>query len=117
MRVAALFSAAMILATFSLGAHADTSTPSATTSGGSLVYYGDLNIYTERDAKIVLERIEWAAKNACGGHTIFGAYIGSLNRTFEECRSETVQRTVKQLGAVMVTRIYSEERPREYWRR
>jgi len=112
MRVATLFSAAMIWAALSLGAHADTSSPSNTTSGSSLVYYGDLNIDTERDAKIMLERIEQAAKKACAGHATFGAYIGSLNRTFEECRRETVQRTVKQLGAAMVTRVYSKATPR-----
>jgi UrcA family protein len=110
MRVATLFSTAMILGSLSFGAHADTSGPSNTTSGRSLVYYGDLNMDTERDAKIMLERIEQAAKRACAGHATFGAYTGSLNRTFEECRSETVQRTVKQLGAAMVTRIYSEAR-------
>ena len=30
---------------------------------------------------------------------------------FEECRREAIQRTVKQLGAPMVTRIYSESSP------
>jgi UrcA family protein len=113
MRVATLFSAAMILGVLSLGARADTPSPSNTTSGGSLVYYGDLNIDTERDARIMIERIEQAAEKACSGHATFGAYAGSLNRTFKECRSETVERTVKQLGAAIVTRIYSEARLRK----
>lgn len=112
MRISSLLSAVMTLAALNLGARADTASPSDITSAHNLVYYGDLNIDTERDAKILLERIEQAAKKACSGHATFGAYIGSLNRTFEECRSETVQRTVKQLGAPMVTRIYSEARSR-----
>jgi UrcA family protein len=102
--------AAIMLAALSFGAHADTSSQRVKITGRSAVYYGDLNLNAEQDAKILLERIEQAATKACGGHATFGAYTGSLNRTFEECRSETVQRTVKQLGAAMVTRIYSEAR-------
>ena len=111
MQVLSLFSAATILA-LSFSAHADASNPSNSSSGRIAVYYGDLNMDTEHDAKIMLERIEQASKRACGGHATFGEYIGSLERTFEECRSETVQRTVKQLGAPVVMRIYSKATPR-----
>jgi UrcA family protein len=104
-----MFAAAVMLVALSFGAQADTSTdnPDTIIRGRSVVYYGDLNIETEQDAKIMLQRIELAAKKVCGGHATFGPYAGSLSRTFEECRSETVQRTVKQLGAPMVTRIFS----------
>ena len=112
MHASTLFSAATILATLSFGAHADTFGPSNISSAHTAVYYGDLNIKTEHDAKIMLERIEQAAKKACSGHATFGPYIGSLERTFEQCRNETVQRTVEQLGAPIVTRIYSEAGPR-----
>jgi UrcA family protein len=106
MRISApMFAAAVMLAALSFGAHADTPSP-----GRSVVYYGDLNIETEQDAKIMLQRIERAAKKACGGHPTFSTYTGSLDHTFEECRSEAIQRTVKQLGAPVVTRIYSEAR-------
>jgi UrcA family protein len=108
------FAAAMILAALSFGVYADTPIegPSNIIPGRSVVYYGDLNIDTEQDAKILLQRIGLAAKKACGGHATFSSYTGSLDHTFEECRSEAVQRTVKQLGAYMVTRIYSEVRSR-----
>jgi UrcA family protein len=114
-----IFAAAVMLATLSFGAHADTSAdgPGTVIRGRSVVYYGDLNIETERDAKIMLQRIERAAKKACGGHPTFSAYTGSLDHTFEECLGEAIQRTVKQLGAPMLTRIYSEARPRESWHR
>jgi UrcA family protein len=111
MYVSTLFSAATLLA-LSFGAHADTSSPGNTSASHIAVYYGDLNINTEHDAKIMLERIEQASRRACSGHATFGAYIGSLERTFEECRSETVQRTVKQLGAPAVMRVYSKATPR-----
>ena len=113
------FAAAVMLAALSFGAHADTSAdgPGTIIRGRSAVYYGDLNIGTEQDAKIMLQRIERAAKKACGGHPTFSTYTGSLDHTFEECRGEAIQRTVKQLGAPTVTRIYSEARRRESWYR
>ena len=109
-----IFAAMVMLAALGVGAHADTTTdgPGTIIRGRRVVYYGDLNIETERDAKIMLQRIERAAKKACGGHPIFSTYTGSLDHTFEECRGEAIQRTVKQLGALMVTRIYSESRSR-----
>ena len=109
-----IFAATVMLAALCFGAHADTSTDGSPThiTGRRAVYYGDLNIVTEQGAKILLQRIELAAKKACGGHAAFSSYTGSLDHTFEECRSEAVQRAVKQLGAYMVTRIYSEARAR-----
>lgn len=108
------FAASMMLVTLSSGACANTllDGPGSTLPGRSVVYYGDLNIVNEQGAKILLQRIELAAKKACGGHAAFSSYTGSLDHTFEECRSEAVQRAVKQLGAYMVTRIYSEARAR-----
>jgi UrcA family protein len=110
-----VFAAAVILAALSFGAHADTTTdaPGTVVRGRSVVYYGDLNIDTEYGAKIMLQRIERAAKKACGGHPTFSSYTGSLDHTFEQCRGEAIRRTVQQLGAPVVTRIYSEARPRE----
>ncbi|MGO9949572.1 MAG: UrcA family protein [Steroidobacteraceae bacterium] len=109
-----VFAAAVILATLSFGAYADTSTdgPHPNITGRSAVYYGDLNLSAEQDAKIMLQRIERAAKKACGGHPTFGSYSHRSDHAFEECRREAIQRTVKQLGAPMVTRIYSAARPR-----
>jgi UrcA family protein len=108
--------AAVMLAALSVGAaRADTATdgPPAKITGRSVVYFGDLNLNAEQDAKIMLQRIERAAKKACGGQPTFSSYTGSLDNTFEECRSEAIARTVRRLGAPMVTRIYSEARPRE----
>jgi UrcA family protein len=108
-----IIAAAVMLAALSFSAHADASSLSTHITGRGVVYYGDLNLNAEQDARIMLQRIERAAKKACGGHAAFSTYTGSLDPTFEECRSEAIQRTVKQLGAPMVTRIYSETRPRE----
>ena len=107
------FAAAVMLTTPSFGAHADTSRQSAKITGRSAVYYGDLNLNAEQDAKIMLQRIEQAAKKACGGHPTFSSYTGRLDDTFDECRGEAIERTVKQLSAPTVTRIYSEAMRRE----
>jgi UrcA family protein len=109
--------AAVMLAALSFGAHADTPTdgPPINVTGRSVVHYGDLNLNVEQDAKIMLQRIERAAKTACGGHATFSSYTPSLDHhTFEECRERAIQRTVKQLAAPLVTRIYSEVRPRKF---
>jgi UrcA family protein len=102
------FTAAVILAALSFGAHADTSSHHATITGRSVVHYGDLNLNAEQDAKILLQRIGQAAKKACGGHPTFSSYTGRLDDTFNECRTVAIARTVKQLGAPVVTHMYSE---------
>jgi UrcA family protein len=109
-----ILTAAVMLAALCFGAHADTPTdgPPTKITGRSVVYYGDLDLSAEQDAKILLQRIERAAKKACGGHATFSSYTGSLDHTFEECRGKAIQRAVRQLGAPLVTRIYSEARPR-----
>ena len=107
MRISIPALAAAATLAFSLPAHADTSADGSITRGRSAVQYGDINIATEQGAKIMLVRIERAARKACGGHPTFSAYTGSLDYTFEECRDAAVQRAVKQLGAPMVTRMYS----------
>lgn len=106
--------AAVMLAALSLAAHADPS--SATTlRGHGVVNYGDLNIESEAGAKILLQRLERAAKKACGGQATFSSYTGSLDHTFEQCWTEAIARAVKQLGAPTVTRVYAESARRESW--
>lgn len=101
-----IFAAAALLLALSFGAHADTSSPGTVSRGRDVVFYGDLNLETEQGAKIMLQRIEQAAKKACGGHATFSTYTGGLDHTFAECRGEAVQRTVKQLDAPVVTRVF-----------
>jgi UrcA family protein len=114
MRISALMAAAAaLLSVLSIAANAVASSPGTAIRGRSVVYYGDLNIETEADARTMLRRIELAAKRACGGHPTFSTYTGSLDHTFEECRGEAVERTVKQLCAPMLTRVYSENRARD----
>jgi UrcA family protein len=107
------FTVAVILASLSTGASADTSGQPSNVTGRSAVYYGDLDLNAPQDAKIMLRRIEQAAKKACGGHRTFNSLTGRLDDTFDECWSEALARAVKQLSAPVVTRTYSEARHRE----
>lgn len=108
-----IFAATVMLVALSFGAaHANTSRPPSKITGRSTVYFGDLNLNVDQDAKIMLARIEQAAKKACGGHATFSSYTGRPDGTFGECRSEAIALTVKQLGAPKVARIYSEAQPR-----
>jgi UrcA family protein len=105
-----ILAAAAMLIALCFRAHADTSTDGGPTqiTGRTFVRYGDLNLDDEQDAKIMLQRIERAAKTACGGHATAGSITGSVDHhTFDECRAKAVQRAVKELGAPVVTRIYS----------
>ena len=105
--------AAVMLAALCFGAHADASADGLPTNitGRSVVHYGDLNLNAEQDARIMLQRIERAAKTACGGHAMSSSYTGSVDHsTFEECCATAIERAVKQLGAPVVTRIHAEGR-------
>ena len=102
------FTAAAMLATLGFGAHAHPSSPDPVIRGRSIVHFGDLNIDSEQGAQILLQRIDQAAKEACGGHPTLTAYTRVPDPSFEECRSGTIARTVKKLGAPVVTRIYIE---------
>jgi UrcA family protein len=111
-----IIAAAVMLAGLCFGAHADTSADRRPDhiAGRSAVYYGDLNLNDELDARIMLQRIEGAAKKACGGHATFSSYTGSLEHTYEECRGKAIQRAVKELGAPLVMRIYTEAMPGKF---
>jgi UrcA family protein len=73
----------------------------------SVVRYGDLNLGIERDAKIMLRRIDRAAVAACGGWHPFGLSDGLIRKDFEKCRADAVARAVRDLGAPLVTRLYT----------
>lgn len=75
--------------------------------GQSVVRYGDLNLGVELDAKKMLGRIDRAAVTACGGWHPFGLSDGLMQKNFEKCRADAVARAVLDLGAPLVTRIYT----------
>jgi UrcA family protein len=73
----------------------------------SVVRFGDLNLSIERDAKTMLRRIDQAAIAACGGWHPFGLSDGLIRKDFEECHADAVAKAVVDLGAPLVTRVYT----------
>jgi UrcA family protein len=81
---------------------------SAVSSNGPrmVVQFGDLDISTERDAKVLLMRIERGATKACGGHRTFNSFTGAVDGSFDECRNEVIRKAIAQIDAPLVTRLY-----------
>lgn len=108
-----IFAAAMMLGAVSVSAQSDTSRRGTGVRGSSVVYYGDLDIDPEQGCQDPASTSRTSGEEARGGHATFSFYTESLDHTFAECRLEAVRRTVKQLGAPMVMRVYSETGARE----
>lgn len=73
-----------------------------------VVKFADLNLDNEHDAKIILKRIERAARQACGGQPAFSSYTGGLERNFYECRDAAIREAIAQLRAPLVGRVYEQ---------
>src|ERR1700728_653999 len=101
-----IFAVAVMFSSLGLGACANAAGPDPVIRGRSVVHFGDLKIDSEQDAKILLQRIERAAEEACGGHRASETYTPVSDHFFEQCRAGTLARAVKKLGAPMVTRMY-----------
>jgi UrcA family protein len=102
------FLGALVLSTLSIGAHADGSSADSSIQGRSVVHFPDLNIESAQDARILLQRIDRAAEEVCGGQSAYKTFMVAADFTFEGCRSGTIARAVKKLGAPQVTRLYLE---------
>jgi UrcA family protein len=99
---------AMVFALSALraGAHDGRSTD-GTIRTDMVIYFGDLNLSSESDARILLERIERGAKKACGGQHAFSSYTGAVDKSFDECRAAAVGKAIERLNAQLVTRVYA----------
>jgi UrcA family protein len=95
---------------FQASAHADALETSSTQRRFE-ISYADLNLNNEQDARVMLARIEHAAKKACGGHASFSSITGGLEASFYECRDKAIRQAVESLSAPLVTRLYREASP------
>ncbi len=68
------------------------------------VSYGDLNIDTERGARILLERIQAAARGVCPAAD--GRNLSAW-ATSRHCIREAVARAVRQVGSPLLAALYS----------
>ena len=77
------------------------------------VTYGDLDLGTLTDARVMLTRLEQAAKRACGGdprlNPDYNLTFQSLEKTYQECRSDAVARAVVEVNAALLTELFGSE--------
>ena len=99
----------LMLTAVNMGAYADGATDHSVRRQ-MVIHFGDLNLTNPQDAQVLLERIEQAAKTACGGHPTFSSYTGHLDATFDECRGTAIRKAVEQVSSPTLTRVYSEAR-------
>lgn len=80
------------------------------------VAYADLNLARTEDARIMAERLDEAARFACGGSPHFDANYRSARaaatRRFEECRAQAIDAALAQLDAPAVANALAERQGR-----
>ncbi len=99
---------ALGLAIFAVAALAIAAPAAAQTAEAPIsvsVPYADLDIGHAAGAKVLFERIKTAAVRACGGEPDL-RQLDQRSR-FDQCRAETIGRTVTQLDAPMLTAVAS----------
>lgn len=114
-RLLKLSVAVIALAAIAQGAYAQPNSDDGVTVRQATVNYSDLNINNERDANVMLARINHAATHACGSAASFdsdyGIAPGYVTKDFEACRTAAVGKTVAALGAPVLSRIYADAHP------
>ncbi len=75
------------------------------------VSFADLDLQQEADARILLGRLEKAARKACGGSPRFYRDYDAMHRhiakVFHECQENAIARAVADLHAPAVSRLFA----------
>lgn len=69
------------------------------------VHYGDLNLASEAGAKVLIRRLDQAARQVCGGDAFARGLARREQRT---CRTEAVTQAVADVNQPMVTTMFAE---------
>jgi UrcA family protein len=71
-----------------------------------VVTFHDLNLNDERDAEILLSRIDKAAEQACGGRpvTLYELDSSRLREEYRRCHMDAEARAVEKVGAPLLKR-------------
>ena len=73
------------------------------------VSYGDLDLGTLGDARVLLTRLQKAAFHACGGdprlNTDYGIMGPHIEKLYQDCRDDAVARAVDTVNAPLLTEI------------
>jgi UrcA family protein len=79
--------------------------------GSIVVRYHDLDLRKEADAQVLLQRLERAAKTACGGNPKMNRAYEAMPRytveVFRECRREAIERAVTQINAPTLSHLFA----------
>jgi UrcA family protein len=79
--------------------------------GSIVVKYHDLDLRKEADAQVLLQRLERAAKTACGGNPKMNRAYEVIPRytleVFQECRREAIARAVTQINAPTLSHLFA----------
>lgn len=77
------------------------------------VNYGDLDLSTRADARLMLARLQKAAFKACGGdprlHPDYNFMWPHLEKVYQECRTGAVSRAVTKVDAPLLTEIHRDD--------
>jgi UrcA family protein len=90
--------ASVATAAFSLSASAAEEAPRGYRAYSVKVSYGDLDLTTANDARVMLDRLDRAAFAVCGGNERFYAEYktrsGRVAKAFRDCREDALARAV-----------------------
>ncbi len=71
------------------------------------VHYGDLNLSSEAGAKVLIRRVDQAARQACGVET---GSRGLVRREQRRCRAEAMSEAIAEVNQPVVTTMFAELR-------
>ena len=81
--------------------------PTARDRTAVAVRYGDLNLDSEMGAKVLLRRLDQAARDVCGGD----AYArGLVRHAWRDCRTDAMTKAIAQVNHPTVTTMFAEQR-------
>ena len=76
------------------------------------VQYGDLDLGTSTDARVLLTRLQRAAKRACGNpasNPDYSMIFAKLERAWQVCHRDAVAKAVAEVDASLLTDLHRNE--------
>jgi UrcA family protein len=70
------------------------------------VRYADLDLSTEADAEVLMQRLERASRRVCRTN---GRQFAAERADYNRCRAESVEKSVAQIGSPILTARYNDK--------
>lgn len=100
--ITTIFAVALAVGSLALAPAAAMAEPDTVRPVSAAVSYADLDLSTEDGANAVLQRINVAARDMCGGKPIHSPLFPRAATQFDNCVSEAVESAVAGLDAPVV---------------